>query len=193
MHSCFDTLNPYESFLLHFLCKDLGTCTVMDDCVSNSAAHSLCSIQNFAKITFLYTKHDGSVAQSKMSSREDCRPQKHQSCAGDNFELQTYPLQCLRPLKSVTQGREIMFCSPLAYLMCSSWRPSLEMHHLHLYYRGNRGTKSYGDLPVALPRAGLLFPTATLRPSNLGSKGLPNSSLNYHLFTGLISLFKVRL
>lgn len=153
---------------------------MMDNYVYNSAVCKLCSIQNSAKTTFLYTKHEGLVvAQSKISSRKYCRPQNHQSCAWDNFEHQTYPLQSLRLFKSISQGREITFCSPSAHLICSSRRTSLGMYHLHLFYRGKGGTKSYGDLPVALLGAGLVFLTASLTPSNLGWKGLPNSSLNY--------------
>lgn len=117
--------------------------TVMDNYLYDSAAYSLCSIPNLAKFTFLSRKHDGLVSQSKIPSKEACSPPNHQNCAGNNFEHQTYHLQSIRPFfKSINQGREITFCSPSAHLICSSRRTSLGMHHLHLFYRGNKGSKS---------------------------------------------------
>lgn len=91
----------------------------------------------FCKLTFLYTKYAVLVARSKISYRENCRPQNHQHCAGNNFEHQTCPLQILRPFESITHGREIMVFSLSAHVICCSQTTSLGMYHLHLFYKGN--------------------------------------------------------
>lgn len=146
----------------------------MDNSIHNSAAGNLCSTQDFAKITFLYTKHNGLVAQSKISSEEDCRPQNNQSCAGANFEHQTFTVRSFKPFKSTTQGKEIMFCSPSAYFTCSSHSLGAlaRMHHLCLFYRA---TKSYADL-CGLARGRIFFQFDTFQP---GLQGLAQEQLEF--------------